>query len=183
MKVLALPGSGSSSAVRGPSSSILRRAAPGGAGATRGEPGGRLEGRGHTGAGGLGAAPGRLQRRGCMTGRAAASPPAGPGAGPPPSACPAGCGLRSSSSPCLRGPEPGGRRRGGPPPLPVLPPSLGAGRLRGCACPLRAPPSARGRGCCRRRMLPRAAAASRALRTAGSLTPTSSPGSSSSRGQ
>lgn len=79
---------------------------------------GRLEGRGHGGAGGLGVAAGRLQRRGGMAGPAAASPPTGAGAGPPPSPCPAVCGLRSSSSPCLRGPEPGtpqaGRRRGGP---------------------------------------------------------------------
>lgn len=125
---------------------------PGGAGATRGEPGGgHLEGRGHGGAGGLGVAAGRLQRRGGMAGQAAASPPAE--ARPPPSPCPAVCGLRSSSSPCLRGPEPGERRTGrgeaaGRPPLPVLAPTLGSGRLSGSTGPLRTPTSARGRGCC-----------------------------------
>ncbi|XP_027605332.2 basic proline-rich protein-like [Pipra filicauda] len=89
-----------------------------------------------------------------MAGRAAASPPAG--AGPPPSPCPAVCGLRSSSSPCLRGPEPGepraGRRRRGGPRCRLLAPTRGAGRLSGSACPLRAPASARERG-----MLPGAA--------------------------
>lgn len=103
-----------------------------------------------------------------MAGRAAASPPAG--AGPPPSPCPAVCGLRSSSSPCLRGPDPGEpragrrrRRRGGPrcrcwpppagraalAPLPApsapqhLPGAGGAARAGGCSRGGGAEPSAR----------------------------------------
>lgn len=138
---------------------------PGGAGATRGEPVGRLDWRGHGGAGGLGAAAGRLQCRGAMAGRATVSPPAG--AGPPPSSCPAVCGLRSSSSPCLRGPEPAesraGRRRRGGPRCRYWPPTGGAGRpQRLCLSPL-LPNICPGRGDAprrpgdgrRRRMLPR----------------------------
>lgn len=162
---------------------------PGGAGATRGEPVGRLEWRGHGGVGGLGDAAGRLQRRGGMAGRATASPPAG--AGPPPSSCPAVCGLRSSSSPCSRGPEPrAGRRRRGGPRCRCWPPPGGRPAPSGSACPLCSPTSARGDGMlpgARGRAVaedaPAAAAPRRALRTAGSLTPTSSPGSSSPRRQ
>lgn len=163
MKFLALPGSGSSSAARGPSSSILWPAAPGEPGLGGASRWDALERRGHGGAGGLGAAASRLQRRGAMAGRATASPPAGPG--PPPSSCPAVCGLRSSSSPCLRGPEPrAGRRRRGGPRCRCWPPPAGRAALSGCACVLCSPTSARGWGedaarrpgdGRRRRMLPR----------------------------
>lgn len=83
-----------------------------------------------------------------MAGRATASPPAGPG--PPPSSCPAVCGLRSSSSPCLRGPEQpeprAGRRRRGGPRCRCWPPPAGRAALSGCACALCSPTSARGGG-------------------------------------
>ncbi|XP_036250718.1 nascent polypeptide-associated complex subunit alpha, muscle-specific form-like [Molothrus ater] len=80
-----------------------------------------------------------------MAGRATASPPAG--AGPPPSSCPAVYGLRSSSSPCLRGPEPrAGRRRRGGPRCRCWPPTGGRPAPSGSACPLCSPTSARGDG-------------------------------------
>lgn len=119
-------------------------------------------------------------------------PPPGPGRPPRPALPSAGSVApprRASGGPsrASRG-QGGGRRRGGPRCRCWPPPS---GRAALAALPAPSAPqhrpgaggAARRPGDGRRRMLPQAAAPSRALRTAGSLTPTSSPGSSFPRRQ